>query len=204
MDIETMMKIAEESLSNTAGEIARAARCIDANELARIVDALDNCPGRVMITGVGTSGAAARKIAHSLACLEVPAVYLSPGDALHGASGMIRSGDVMIFISKGGRSEEINTLLRISRNRGALTVGVTESHDNELARGVEMVLKVAVERESDRAGILATASTLTVIAAFDAICSILMEKRGFDERGFLHIHPGGDVGVRLAENNPGS
>ena len=104
MDTKTMMKIAGESLSNTANEIARAARYIDADQLARIVDILDNCRGKVMITGIGTSGAAARKIAHSLACLEVPAVYLSPGDALHGASGMIHSEDVIIFISKGGRS----------------------------------------------------------------------------------------------------
>ena len=201
MDTKTMMKIAGESLSNTANEIARTARYIDADQLARIVDILDNCRGKVMITGIGTSGAAARKIAHSLACLEVPAVYLSPGDALHGASGMIHSDDVIIFISKGGRSREINTLLDISRARGALTAAVTESHENELARGVEAVLKVAVERESDRSGFLATASTLAVIAAFDAICSIIMEKRGFDERGFLRIHPGGDVGVRLAEKN---
>ena len=57
-----------------------------------------------------------------------------------------------------------------------------------------------VERESDRSGFLAAASTLAVIAAFDAVCSIsiIMEKHGFDERGFLRIHPGRDAGVRLA------
>ena len=45
---------------------------------------LRGCRGKIVVTGVGTSGIAARKIAHMLACVEHPAIWLSAADAAHG------------------------------------------------------------------------------------------------------------------------
>ena len=44
---------------------------------------------------------------------------------------------------------------------------------------------------------LATASTLAVIALFDAICIALMDVTGFNKQDFALNHPGGAVGERL-------
>ena len=38
---------------------------------------LRGCRGKIVVTGVGTSGIAARKVAHMLACVERPAIYLN-------------------------------------------------------------------------------------------------------------------------------
>ena len=45
---------------------------------------------------------------------------------------------------------------------------------------------------------LATASTVSVIAAFDAICIVLMQLTGYTREKFAVIHPGGAVGQRLS------
>lgn len=48
---------------------------------------LRECRGKIVVTGVGTSGIAARKIAHMLSCVERPAIYLNATDAAHGDLG---------------------------------------------------------------------------------------------------------------------
>jgi D-arabinose 5-phosphate isomerase GutQ len=65
------------------------------------------------------------------------------------------------------------------------------------------VLRVQVEREPDEFNLLATASTLAVIAVFDAVCIALMGATGYTREQFAIIHPGGAVGDRLAGTPPG-
>jgi D-arabinose 5-phosphate isomerase GutQ len=45
---------------------------------------------------------------------------------------------------------------------------------------------------------LATTSTMAVVAVFDAICIALMEYSGYTREQFAVIHPGGAVGERLS------
>ena len=51
---------------------------------------------------------------------------------------------------------------------------------------------------------LATTSTMAVVAVFDAICIALIEYTGFTREQFAVIHPGGAVGRRLATGLAGT
>jgi KpsF/GutQ family protein len=151
----------------------------------------------VLTAGCGTSAAAARKVAHSLCCIERPAVFLAPGDALHGGLGLAQSNDIAILISKGGNTREIVALLPPLKTKRVFIIGVTENPDSELGRSADLVLRVKVEREPDQFNMLATASTMAVLAVFDAICIALMKVTGYTQGQFAVIHPGGAVGRRL-------
>jgi D-arabinose 5-phosphate isomerase GutQ len=170
---------------------------VDPFALGQCVDVLAACSGRVLTAGVGTSAAAARKIAHSLCCIERPAAFLSPGDAVHGGLGLVRQEDVIIAISKGGNTREIVNLLEAVHQKGAFLVGVTEREDSALGAASDLWLRVRVAREPDPFNMLATASTLAVIAVFDAVCIALMQRTGYTRRQFAVIHPAGAVGDRL-------
>jgi D-arabinose 5-phosphate isomerase GutQ len=67
-----------------AKEISRLAASVDKESFARCVEAFAACRGWIVTMGCGTSAAAARKVAHSLSCIERPAFFLSPSDAPHG------------------------------------------------------------------------------------------------------------------------
>lgn len=162
--------------------------------------ALMNCKGKVILSGCGTSAMAARKIAHSLSCIEIPALFLSPADAVHGALGVLQKEDILILISKGGNTEEIVNLIPACRTKEAFLIGVSEDPGSAIARRADLYLQVKVEREPCRFNMLATASTLAVIATFDAICIALMQMTGYSREQFAVIHPGGAVGKRLLEN----
>ena len=105
-----------------AQELRRLEQTVDSESLAACVEAIADCSGRIVTAGVGTSGAAAKKIAHSLSCIERPSFFLDPGDAPHGALGAVQKGDVCILISKGGGTREIVGLIPSLRTKGATII----------------------------------------------------------------------------------
>lgn len=180
-----------------ARELRRLSECVDRQAFVRCVEAIASCRGRVVAAGVGTSGAAARKVAHTLSCVERPAFFLSPGDAVHGALGSVQPGDVAILISKGGATGEVVRLLPALREKKVFVIGVSENAGSELAGSSDLFMKVKIEEEADEFNMLATTSTMAVLAVFDAVAIALMRYTGYTRERFAVIHPGGAVGDRL-------
>lgn len=173
---------------------------LDEETVLKTAAVLMNCKGKVILSGCGTSAMAARKIAHSLSCIEIPSLFLSPADAVHGALGVLQPDDILILISKGGNTQELVNLIPACRTKGALLIGVSENPDSAIAKEADIFLKIKVEREPCRFNMLATASTLAVISTFDAICIALMQMTSYTREQFAVIHPGGAVGTRLLNN----
>lgn len=174
---------------------------LDADIWQQLLTLVTGCTGKIAVTGVGTSGIAARKIAHMLACVEQPAVYLSATDAAHGDLGFMRSNDLMILISRGGNSEELTRLLPTLKAKGVAIISVTENLDSAIARAATLVVKTHIQREIDPLNMLATTSVVLVLAVFDALCGNIMLRNGFDQQSLLKVHPGGNVGKTLREQD---
>ncbi len=160
---------------------------------------LRNCKGKIVVTGVGTSGIAARKIAHMLACVEHPAIYLSATDAAHGDLGFLRADDLMIMLSRGGNSDELTRLLPGLAARNVPLISVTENPDSAIAQAARLVISTGVKQEMDPLNMLATTSIILVLAIFDAACACLMSESGYSKETLLAVHPGGDVGLTLSQ-----
>lgn len=197
MTRDELWKKALHTWSVGAEELNRLATTVDAAAFEACATAIAGCKGRIVTFGVGTSGAAAKKIAHSLSCIERPAFFLSPDDAVHGALGSVQSGDVAILLSKGGGTKEILNVIPALKTKKATIVGVTENEGSALAAASDIVLKVKIEREADEFNMLATTSTMAVIAVFDALCIALMAMTSYSREQFAVIHPSGAVGERL-------
>ncbi|WP_065647613.1 KpsF/GutQ family sugar-phosphate isomerase [Pantoea eucrina] len=182
-------------------ELLALQRHLNAATWQQLLMLVTGCQGKIAVTGVGTSGIAARKIAHMLACVEQPAVYLSATDAAHGDLGFMRSNDLMILISRGGNSEELTRLLPTLKTKGVTIISVTENPDSAIARAATLVVKTHIQREIDPLNMLATTSIVLVLAVFDALCGNIMLRNGFDQKRLLNVHPGGNVGKMLREQD---
>lgn len=161
---------------------------------------LRNCKGKIVVTGVGTSGIAARKIAHMLACVEHPAIYLSATDAAHGDLGFLRADDLMIMLSRGGNSDELTRLLPGLAARNVPLISVTENPDSAIAKAARLIISTGVKQEMDPLNMLATTSIILALAIFDAACACLMSESGYSKETLLAVHPGGDVGLTLRDD----
>lgn len=159
------------------------------------------CSGHVLVAGSGTSHAVAYRLAHLLSCCGTPALFIHPGDAQHGGAGAVTAQDVVIVISKGGETVEVNHLVRISKERGATVIALTEKPNSTLAQMSDVVVRVHPPAEIDPYGMIATGSSLFNSAWGDALCVVLLKLRGYTREQFGQTHPGGAVGKKIARES---
>ena len=201
MNAEEEFGLACQGWQTYSQELLALQRNLDADTWQQLLTLVTRCKGKIAVTGVGTSGIAARKIAHMLACVEQPAVYLSATDAAHGDLGFMRSNDLMILISRGGNSKELTRLLPTLKTKGVTIISVTENLDSPIASAATLVVKTHIQREIDPFNMLATTSIVLVLAVFDALCGNIMLRNGFNQERLLKVHPGGNVGKILREKD---
>jgi D-arabinose 5-phosphate isomerase GutQ len=189
-------------------ELARSVIQQESAGVATLVDQLDDhfvetvqrllaCEGHVLVAGAGTSNPVAARLAHLLSCCGTPALFIHPGDSQHGLSGAVTERDVVIAISKGGETTEVNHLARIAQQRGAAVIALTENPDSTLGELSDVVLRVQAPPDVDPYGMIATGSSLVNAAIGDALCVVLLKLRGYTRDDFGVTHPGGAVGKKL-------
>ena len=188
--------------------LGRGVLKIEADAVNRLSDRLDEsfvncvrliieCPGRVVISGVGKSGHIARKIASTLASTGSPAFFVHAAEANHGDLGMVTAQDAVIAISHSGESSELVTIIPFLKRQGAHLIAITGNPNSSLARHADIHLDASVEREACPMGLAPTASTTTALALGDALAVALLTARGFSPEDFARSHPGGKLGRRL-------
>ncbi|MBR2634064.1 MAG: SIS domain-containing protein [Clostridia bacterium] len=190
------LKSAQNAFDLEAAEIARAKEVMDWEAFAKAVEVLSKAE-RIGTAGCGHSGIACTHFAHSLCCIERPARFVSPAEAVHGGMGFIQKGDVMVLASRGGKTAELIPIMNIAKTKGATVISVTEKMDSPLAVGADIVLPMKVELETDKYNSQSTSSFVALSAVFDALQTALIEETGYVNEQFALIHPGGAVGERL-------
>ncbi len=168
------------------------------SSFVQAVEVILGCRGHVIVSGAGTSSTIARRLAHLLSCVGAPALYLDSGQAVHGSAAAITAHDVLVVISKGGQTDELNTLARLARERGAPVIAMTGSSESPMAQLSDVVLAYTVDRSLDGGeGSIALGSSLASGAVGDALCFAVLSVRGFSAAEFLKVHPAGAVGKQL-------
>ena len=168
----------------------------DAEAFGEAVGLLKNAP-RIGATGCGHSGILCQHFAHLMCCIEQPAKFVSPAEAVHGGMGFLQKDDVMVFASRGGKTAELLPILDICRHKGVRVITITENMESPLAKGADVVLKQYVNRETDKYNSQGTTSSTALCMIFHALQTALIEETDYQNEQFALIHPGGAVGERL-------
>lgn len=176
--------------------ILEALSYFDDDAFSRAVAALAAAP-RIGAAGSGHSGILCQHFAHLMCCIERPARFISPAEAVHGASGFLQEGDVMLFASRGGKTKELLPILDICKKKKIFVIAVTENLESPLTVGADVVLKQHVNRETDKYNSQGTTSSTALCMIFHALQTALIEETGYRNEQFALIHPGGAVGERL-------
>ncbi len=189
-------------------EIARETIQQDIDTLQSLIKHLDqtflgvarkicDCQGLIWITAVGTSAAVGMRFAHILTCSGQRAMFLSPSEGLHGHTSIFREGDLLIAISRGGESREVNQMIEIANKLGIEAIAFVSNPDSQMAKMSNQTLMIPCNQEYELMGILATTSTIAYSAICDALCAIVATEKGFSPKQFAQIHPAGAVGKAL-------
>ena len=194
--IENSLNQAYDAFKIEADSILETMKVIDREEMRRAVEALAKAE-RIGAAGCGHSGIACRHFCHLMCCIERPARFISPADAVHGALGYMKKGDVMVLVSRGGKTDELLTILEVCKTKGATVIGVTENLDSPLGTESDIVLRMKVTKECDKYNCQGTTSFAVTNAIFGALQTAVLDYTGYQKMDFALIHPGGAVGKRL-------
>lgn len=192
-----LVRIEASALQTLAERLEGPGQVAFANALERCVAVIHD-GHRLVLCGIGKSGLIARKIAATLVSLRVPAAFLHPAEALHGDLGLLAAGDAVLVLSYSGETEEIVRLLPLIKRLGVGVVSLCGCASSTLALASDAVLDVSVEREACTHQLAPTASTTTMLALGDALAVELSRRLGFAPQSFAELHPGGQLGRRLA------
>ena len=152
---------------------------------------------RIGASGCGHSGIICQHFVHLMNCIEQPAKFISPAEAVHGGMGFLQKGDVIVLASRGGKTAELMPIIDICKQKGIKIITVTENIASPLALGADVVLKQHVNRETDKYNSQGTTSSTALCVIFHALQTALIEETNYKNEQFALIHPGGAVGERL-------
>ncbi|MFH4666215.1 KpsF/GutQ family sugar-phosphate isomerase [Vibrio cidicii] len=180
-------------------ELEQAKRLLNTlnQSFADTCQAILNCSGKVIVTGIGKSGHIGKKIAATLASTGSPAFFVHPAEALHGDLGMARHGDVVILISNSGEANEFKLMVPLLKRQEITTIGMTANLNSFLAKECHLALDIAAEKEACPLGLAPTASAANTLLLGDALALTVMTLRNFDHNDFALSHPAGSLGSRL-------
>ena len=173
---------------------------VDMAQFAKAVELLSAAP-RIGASGCGHSGIICQHFAHLMCCIERPARFISPAEAVHGATGFLQPGDVMVFASRGGKTKELLPIVDICKAKGVFIITVTENLESPLAQAADVVIKQHVNRETDKWNAQGTTSTTALCMIFHALQAAIIEETDYRAEQFALIHPGGAVGERLNQKS---
>jgi len=159
------------------------------------ISAFMDIPGRIICTGIGKSGHVATKVAATMTSTGSPAFFLHPTEAAHGDLGAVLDNDAILAFSRSGRAAEMTTVLAYGQSKGVPIVLISENDTDSLADFATVVLKMPAIQEAW--GHAPTTSTIMQMALGDAIAVTLAQKKGFTDKDFHAIHPGGELGRKL-------
>ncbi len=159
--------------------------------------AILNCTGKVVVSGIGKSGHIGRKIAATLSSTGTPSFYVHPSEALHGDLGMVGAGDVALLISYSGFAAEFRIIFPLLKEMKVSIIAFTGNPESPLANAADYVINIHTDKEACPLGLAPTSSAINTLIMGDALAISLMEYRNFSETDYARTHPAGSLGTRL-------
>ena len=163
----------------------------------KMLSEIMGCKGKVIFIGMGKSGHVAKKIAATMSSLGTCAIYLNPGECMHGDLGMIQKQDVVVLISYSGECDEILRIIPSINIIGATILGITCNGESTLARTCKIVQVIRDVKEACHLGIAPTSSATAVMVYGDALAVAASRIKGFEKDDFGVLHPVGTLGKKI-------
>jgi len=194
--MDKIIEVAKATIQAEINALLQLEQSFDDN-FVKVIDALHQTSGKIIVCGVGKSGIIARKIAATLSSIGKAAVFLHGGDASHGDLGVVAKNDVLILISYSGNVDELSILFPPLKRIGCQVIAITAKKSSILAQFADLCLFIPFTKEACLLNLAPTTSSTATLAIGDAIAIALQYKTQMTSETFALYHPSGSLGKRL-------
>ena len=169
------------------------------NKACNLIIESENNHGRVHVTGIGKPGHVSGYISSLLSSTGTPSYTLHGTEAVHGSSGQVVDGDVVIAISNSGETQELKATVETLKSNGAKIIGVSGNDDSWLRYASDIFLFAGVNHEGDYLNKAPRASILAETIVLQSLSIALQYAKGLDVKQYVKWHPGGSLGKSIRE-----
>ena len=164
-----------------------------AHALEIILEAKRN-NNRVHVTGIGKPSHIAQYFASLISSTGTPAYYLHGTEAVHGSSGQLVVGDVVIAISNSGNTSELILTINAAKNNGCKIIGVTGNENSQIAKLSDAHLLAHIDNEGGPLNRAPRASIIAELLVLQGLSVLLQEEAKVSPKQYVKWHPGGALG----------
>jgi arabinose-5-phosphate isomerase len=160
---------------------------------------LSNNNNSIYITGIGKSGHISKKCVSTWQSLGIHAYYILNQDIFHGDMGVIKEGDILIYISNSGNTEElINTAKYIKEKFNILQISVSNNINAQISQYVNhnIVISNTQIKEADNFNKVPSVSSILFMMFLDIVGIQLSENKNNTKKQFMLYHPAGELGKK--------
>lgn len=163
-------------------------------QAARLILAAQANHGRLHISGIGKPAHIAGYAASLFSSTGTPAYFLHGTEAVHGSCGQLKSGDVVIFLSNSGETQEMCAAVMSIKNNGCPVIGITGNPNSWLAKESDVHLFAGAEMEGGPLNRAPRISILAETIVLQALSVILQAHHHITPQQYVRWHPGGSLG----------
>ncbi|MDB0440357.1 KpsF/GutQ family sugar-phosphate isomerase [Clostridioides difficile] len=197
--VENTLPVFLENLSNEVSTFIASIDEASINKACDLIFEAERNHGRVHVTGIGKPGHVSGYISSLLSSTGTPAYILHGTEAVHGSSGQVLDGDVVIAISNSGETQELKATVETLKTNGAKIIGVSGNINSCLKNYSDVFLFAGVKQEGDCLNKAPRASILAETIVLQSLSVALQYAKGIDEKQYLKWHPGGSLGKSIRE-----
>ncbi|MCC0683057.1 SIS domain-containing protein [Clostridioides sp. ZZV14-6345] len=189
-------------LDTLSSEVSEFIASIDETSINKACDLIfeaERNHGRVHVTGIGKPGHVSGYISSLLSSTGTPAYILHGTEAVHGSSGQVVEGDVVIAISNSGETQELKATIETLKINGARIIGVSGNANSFLKNICDIFLFAGVNQEGDCLNKAPRASILAETIVLQSLSVALQYAKGLNTQQYLKWHPAGSLGKSIRE-----
>ena len=153
---------------------------------------------KIIVSGLGKNVPICEKFVGSMVSLGMNACFMHTNSAVHGDLGVVKDGDLVILLTKSGKTVESVYLTELLMQRQVKLWLLTFSHNSILTEKIDNRIILDLEHEGDQWNIMPNNSTTINLMVLQGLAMKLAERQHIDINVLKSNHPGGYIGKLLS------
>jgi D-arabinose 5-phosphate isomerase GutQ/beta-phosphoglucomutase-like phosphatase (HAD superfamily)/choline kinase len=161
-----------------------------------ILSILRSNTNNIYLTGIGKCGHICKKSVSTWQSIGISCHHLYIPDLFHGDFGILKEGDIILYISNSGKTDELISCAKYIKSKFKITQICITIQNSDIYKYVDFhyVLSDQPIYEIDSINMAPTTSSILFLALLDMIGVKLSEEKNMTLEKFQKTHPGGDLG----------
>lgn len=156
---------------------------------------------KIIVSGLGKNVPICEKFVGSMVSMGLEAYFLHTNSAVHGDMGIVKSGDMVILLTKSGETAESVCLTSFLSEREVNMWLLTFAKESTLAKAISNHIILDLEHEGDLWNIMPNNSTTLNLIVLQGLAMKIADRMGLKLEQFKRNHPGGRIGEILSKTS---